>query len=348
MDVKRDEDDVLDGVDQKTGLPEDIVRGMEALGLNPDGSGGDGEDGENDERYGEEDDSDDGDIGEDALINETFANEENKKLDLLVKAKEKKLAEIDDKLEENTTRVGIMIDHLKNVEQELLHTQSLVDTKTKEISTEKHIKRLATIEIERLEALSKEYLAQITKDNEKLHIIQGEQFSSNEKLEKFRMQMNWNQEELLQWSLAAKQKEEDRLAVERYKLADDKRIKHLIILKEKVTKEMQKKKATLETEITETQAVQIELNKTADEYKKTHFDRQGLIKQWNDAVRAMQKRDEEIKDAKEDVAAIRAELRRQAKTLSKQKVFLDQEKINNQQVQAEIDVSKRNNEKRCV
>ena len=51
-------------------------------------------------------------------------------------AKEKKLQVKADELAENTERVAIMTDHLRNVEQEHLHTQALVDAKAREIETE--------------------------------------------------------------------------------------------------------------------------------------------------------------------------------------------------------------------
>mmetsp|Transcript_15568 Transcript_15568/g.31560 ORF Transcript_15568/g.31560 Transcript_15568/m.31560 type:complete len:925 (-) Transcript_15568:400-3174(-) len=313
-------------VDEETGLDRDIARGLADLGLYDDAIDSESED-------------------DDGLAAGVIANKENKDLDRQVKAHEKLLSEYEDQLEENTTRVGIMTDHLKNVEQELLHTQSLVDTKMKEIETEKHLKRMAEIEISRMESMNKEALQKIEKTEEALNIIQGEQYASGEKLEKFKMQMNWNQEELLQWSLAAKQKDEDRMAVERYKLEDDKRIHQLALTKEKLTKQMQQKKQALENEVTETQAVQIELNKTADEYRNTHDGRQQLIKQWNDAVEAMQRRDEDIRRAKEAVAKAQAELREKAKIVRGKKRFLEQEQVNNQEVQVKIDSKKRAVEK---
>ena len=36
-------------------------------------------------------------------------------------------------------------------------------------------------------------------------------FKANEKMDQFKLEMNWNQEELEQWAIAARQKEEDRL-----------------------------------------------------------------------------------------------------------------------------------------
>ena len=43
--------------------------------------------------------------------------------------------------------------------------------------------------------------------------MRNEMFVSNERLSKFKVKMNWNQEELDNWMLAAKQKEEDAMAL---------------------------------------------------------------------------------------------------------------------------------------
>jgi len=54
-------------------------------------------------------------------------------------------------------------------------------------------------------------------------------------MEQFKLEMNWNQEELEQWSLAAKQKEEDNLALEKYRRHDEIKIKELNLEIEKLT-----------------------------------------------------------------------------------------------------------------
>lgn len=54
-------------------------------------------------------------------------------------------------------------------------------------------------------------------------------------MEELKLMMNWNQEELEQWSLAAKQKEEDNLALEKYKRQDEIKIKDLNLDIEKKT-----------------------------------------------------------------------------------------------------------------
>jgi coiled-coil domain-containing protein 39 len=77
-------------------------------------------------------------------------------------------------------------------------------------------------------------------------------FKGYEKLDKYKLQMNWNQEELEQWALAARQKEEDNLIMEKYKRADEAKIKDLNLLIEKLTIEVSECQITLNTEITET------------------------------------------------------------------------------------------------
>jgi hypothetical protein len=45
-------------------------------------------------------------------------------------------------------------------------------------------------------------------------------YKANEKLDGFKLLMNWNQEEMEQWALAQRQKEEDNLALDKYKKQD--------------------------------------------------------------------------------------------------------------------------------
>lgn len=52
---------------------------------------------------------------------------------------------------------------------------------------------------------------------DRLNNIQNMIFKANEKMDKFKLEMNWNQEELEQWALATRQKEEDHLTLEKYR-----------------------------------------------------------------------------------------------------------------------------------
>ncbi len=66
------------------------------------------------------------------------------------------------------------------------------------------------------------------------------------------MEINWNQEEKEMWYLAVKQKEEDKMVIEKYKRNDNLKIKELTIDIERITTEKNKIENELENEVTET------------------------------------------------------------------------------------------------
>ena len=109
-------------------------------------------------------------------------------------------------------------------------------------------------------------------------------------MDQFKLVMNWNQEEFAQWALAAKQKEEDNMALEQYQRQDEVKIRDVTLQLEKLSTEGLKRRRELASEVTETQAAQIELNKTAEDFRQLHSERQDLVQQWDTAVAAMHRR----------------------------------------------------------
>merc|ERR1719324_595592 len=97
--------------------------------------------------------------------------------------------------------------------------------------------------------------------------ISNELMRGNERLDQFKLEMNWNQEELEQWAIAARQKEEDELTLEKYRRADEAKVKELTLALEKLTIEGAAKKKELDEQVTETQAKQIEMEKTAELFR---------------------------------------------------------------------------------
>lgn len=74
---------------------------------------------------------------------------------------------------------------------------------------------------------ARRFVVEAEEAQDKLNAVQNSIFGANEEMDRFKLQMNWNQEELEQWALAAKQKEEDNLALQKYARADDVKIKEL-------------------------------------------------------------------------------------------------------------------------
>eukprot|EP00474_Spongospora_subterranea_P005854 CRZ06312.1 hypothetical protein [Spongospora subterranea] len=139
----------------------------------------------------------------------------------IVQKKEKKLDKYNGNLKKSEERIRVLQDHLKNVREEVQRTQDLLDAKAKAIESEDHLKRLAERELSRLRTDVITFEKEASGANEVIHSMQNEMFAAQERIDKFLIQKNWNEEELEQWSLAVKQSEDDAIALSRYCRKDD-------------------------------------------------------------------------------------------------------------------------------
>ena len=236
-----------------------------------------------------------------------FANSEARKLHKENLINEKKIEKLADSVYDMKDRVKVMKEHFKNVQQEVEHTNALQNAKKSEIQTELHLKELTSRALGRSQLESKNVQSSIQFVQEQLNTVQSLIFKANEKMDEFKMQMNWNQEELEQWAVAAKQKEEDFLAIEKYKRADEFKIKELNLQLVVVTKEYLAQKKKLEDESSDTQAKQMELDRIATEFKNAHLERQEMVERWQETIAEMRKRDKEINDLGERFANAKSE-----------------------------------------
>ena len=82
--------------------------------------------------------------------------------------------------------------------------------------------------------------------------------------------MNWSQEELEQWTVTQQQKEEDSEAIERYAAQDRAKIKELDLAITRMNRTVAAQKGDLQREVTDTQSVQMQLRKAADDFESLH------------------------------------------------------------------------------
>ena len=125
-----------------------------------------------------------------------YASEENKRLYVMVakqKADFKKIRKEAEQLEE---RHKIIQDHAKNVEQEQLHLQALIDTKQKEIESENHMKQVTERQVGRLESEMRKLEKHSVEFQERLNDTQVRINTTRVKCEQLKLELNWNQEEL--------------------------------------------------------------------------------------------------------------------------------------------------------
>uniref|UniRef100_A0A2K5PVP5 Coiled-coil domain-containing protein 39 n=1 Tax=Cebus imitator TaxID=2715852 RepID=A0A2K5PVP5_CEBIM len=222
------------------------------------------------------------------------ANEENKMLeDQLSKLKNER-ASLQDQLRDYEERINSMTSHFKNVKQELSITQSFCKARERETESEEHFKAIAQRELgrvkEEIRCLENEMASILEKKTDKENGI----FKATQKLDGLKCQMNWDQQALEAWLEESAHRDSDALTLQKYAQQDDNKIRALTLQLERLTLERNQKRKILDNELTETISAQLELDKAAQDFRKIHNERQELIKQWENTIEQMQKRDQDI------------------------------------------------------
>lgn len=262
-----------------------------------------------------------------------FSNPIAQKLDSDVKEKGKSIEDVSDKIADMKERVKVMKEHFRNVQQELDHTNALNGAKQAEINTESHLRQLSLRSLGKAKGDSKTFQSDIESIQEQLQGLQNVIYKSNETLDEFKMQMNWNQEELEQWAVASRQKEDDNIALQKYTRSDEAKIKELTFELELLTKDLLKRKERLDNEITDTQAKQMELDRIASDFKASHTERQTLVDRWQDIITEMKARDVEINRIGEAFAMAKSERVVREALLNKQTVRLTSQQGENKDIE---------------
>jgi chromosome segregation ATPase len=223
-----------------------------------------------------------------------FADEECREISRQIRLMEKKLEVFDKEANDHSERVVLMKDHLKNVKQEIFYTNGVVAAKKKEVDTEIHLAALAEREKIAVNKDIKSAKDSIQEYQDSIKKLQREKHIANDELDKFKLSLNWKQEELEQWATAAAKRESDNLALEKFRRADEVKIKELTLKLENVNKALVLRRAQVENERTDVQSKELEIQRITGTFKNNHDERRKLISQWQTTVEAMRDRDSEI------------------------------------------------------
>ena len=93
------------------------------------------------------------------------------------------MAQLGLEIEEHQERLKILAEHLKSVQMELVHTQSLVDAKNQEIETEEHMKQITERQSGRLKNEIEKLDNRVADQQDRLNNIQNMIFKANEKMD---------------------------------------------------------------------------------------------------------------------------------------------------------------------
>ncbi|NXH83099.1 CCD39 protein, partial [Edolisoma coerulescens] len=258
-------------------------------------------------------------------------------LQKMLKEKEK----LQNELTNFEERTEAMSSHLKNVRQEISFSQSLYKAKENEIETEHHFKALAEREYGRLKNDIKRLKDEITSLRQKKNIQENTINKSTKKLENLKQQMNCDEELLERWIKELNRTDNDAIAIQKYAQQDEGKLGALTLQIEKLTMQANQKRRALDNELTETMTAQMELDRAAEDFRRVHQERQEVIRQWENAIQQMQKRDQEIDHCALLIAEIKQEIRNKELLLREKTSFLVNETVNNMEYEKKISSAER-------
>ena len=208
-----------------------------------------------------------------------FANKINKKLNDIIIHYKQELKSLVKDIEEDREMVKILKEHKASVENQVKNRERMVDEMTKNANMQSHTIEVVKRQIGKVKSQRKTLENQELELQERFNILQKNIAKANEKMDAYKLNMKNILEELEQWALAARQKEGDKLNIEKYYRHDELKIKDTMLQIEKLTQDVNKFKRDLQKEVTETQAAQIEMEKTTEELKHLQGERQDLLDQ---------------------------------------------------------------------
>ncbi|XP_061099981.1 coiled-coil domain-containing protein 39-like [Conger conger] len=269
------------------------------------------------------------------------ANAENKALQEEIVKKQKENSILEAKISEHKDKIQALSDHLKNVRQELSHTQALCRAVEKETVSETHFKALAEREMGRLRQEISQLENELGALRERRNMQENNIFKATQKLEELKGQLKWDQKTLDIWLEESAQKDQDTMAILKYAQQDEARINMLTLRVEKLTLEANQKRKVLDNERTETMTAQIALDKTAESLRQAHEERQELIRQWGNTIEQMRKRDQELQQCALLLSQMKQEVRERQDRIKEKKTFLESQEENNKEYERKITAADR-------
>ncbi|NWS65702.1 CCD39 protein, partial [Crotophaga sulcirostris] len=269
------------------------------------------------------------------------ANAENRALEHRLQTMRKEKANLQNELADFEERIEAMTSHLKNVRQELSLTQSLYRARENEIETEQHFKALAEREHGHLKHDIKRLEDEIVSLKEKKNRQENTINKTTKKLENLKQQMNCDEQVLENWIKELNSKDDDAITIQKYAQQDEGKLGTLSLQVEKLTTQANRKRRALDNELTETITAQIELDKTAEDFRRVQQERQEVIRQWENTIQQMQKRDQQIDHCGLLITEIKQEMRQKEMVLEEKTSFLVNETLNNMEYEKKISLAER-------
>ncbi|XP_063224793.1 coiled-coil domain-containing protein 39 [Bacillus rossius redtenbacheri] len=262
------------------------------------------------------------------------ANEENKKLEQEVEEKMNLKATYAARLAEVSERVEALSEHLRNMEQAHQQNQGLLTAQYAQLQTEEHLARLARNEHGRLGQELRQLDKASAEIGERHAALQKDVARYTDKLEKLKASVKWDVDARLAWDEAVVRGEDDNLVILRAIREDDSEAKERELERQRLTEDVRARERLLAEAEERAREMRRVLDHTAELFRKTHAERRDLLAQWEDSVRALHRRDQDIYCAVQELGELQERAKEREAEREERRQFLDNEVNNNKELEA--------------
>ncbi|GBM77330.1 Coiled-coil domain-containing protein 39 [Araneus ventricosus] len=264
------------------------------------------------------------------------ANDENKKLEETLRQKKIEVERLKIILENNSNKGKYIKEHVNDLCQTLSYKQQLYKSREHELEMEVHAEKVLERECSRLE----QEIKVVNRETNSLRARQKQReiaiAEQNEKKEKLKTAIHWDEEALLQYLEKSTQMEKDNMALLKYTSEDDSKLNEIEMHIERLSKEAYERKSTLEDANTEALIVQTELDHIQEEFHNAYVERNSLISNWEKVIHQIQQRNKEVNKLSEYIMKLRKEESDLKRSLKEQNDLLSMEISHNNELERKI------------
>jgi len=273
------------------------------------------------------------------------ANQSNKKLEAEVRTKQEsaRVTRLDADIHKKRSQA--LQDHLTHVQQDLKNTVHFLAAKKRENDSEAHQKMIADREFGRLKQEIMRLKTNLDDNHESTIKFENQIYQSNKKIAELQEDISWDQKKLEQWLDESAKQDDNVLILHKYMKEDDSKLKQLMLTMERLTEEVKASRKKLNAEHTETLTGQIEVDKTAEDFRKQQSDREELIRQWKSTLDQMKCRDNDISRVNNTIIEDKGRLNQEKNNLNSQQTFFEQEQSNNAELDKKMEARTRDSSK---
>ena len=265
------------------------------------------------------------------------SNEPNKKLEIEVRSKRELLENSRRDADTHKKRAESLTNHLNNVKQDLLLTISFLTAKKNQHESEKHQRMISDREYGRLKQEIQRLKTSLDDSHESKVRLEDDINTCKDKICDLKDKIDWDQKKLEHWLEESSKQDDNVLTLHKYMKEDDSKLKQLMLTMERLTEETRTSRKTLDAEKTDTLSIQIEVDKTAEDFRKQQADREQLIQQWKNTLDQMKKRDNDIANLDSEIANEIEALKKDKNHLSSRENFFENENQNNLELERKIE-----------